>query len=165
MQELEWDARIYGPRGIGGWLAIVAIGLCISLIIAARQLFTHTIPALLGTEVVRFETFRTYYTYNSEWTIILIFDAVTYGFFLIYIGYLLFEFFQKKPVVPRLMIILYWVNLFVSFIRIYLLVTTVDSIPEEFQASLWSLFSSIAICAIWIPYFTSSRRVENTFAG
>ncbi|MFX3634571.1 MAG: DUF2569 domain-containing protein [Candidatus Pristimantibacillus sp.] len=163
--KMKWDKEIHGPRGIIGWLLVPIIGMVFSMFFTAIQLFTKTIPALSSdSEVVRFETWSFREIYDSEWTTILVFDAVFYGALIIYTGYVLFELLREKPIVPRLMIILYSVNLLAAIIRTYLLSTTVDAVSEELKASYWSIAIAVGICLVWIPYFKLSVRVENTFS-
>jgi len=163
---LEWDKNIHGPRGISGWLVVVLIGTIISMILVAVKLFSKTLPALFSdSEVVRFETRWFREIYDAEWTTILIFDAVFEGLTILYGCYVLFEFLKEKPIVPRLMIIFYSMNLLGTIIETCLLLTTVEAVSEEIIASYWSIGVALGVCLIWIPYFRMSSRVENTFSN
>jgi ABC-type multidrug transport system permease subunit len=113
---------------------------------------------------VRFETRFFREIYDAEWTTILTFDAVFEGLIILYCCYVLFEFLRKKPIVPRLMIILYSMNLLGIIIETCLLLTTVEAESEEIMASYWSIGVALGVCLIWIPYFKMSVRVENTFS-
>ncbi|TVX94879.1 DUF2569 domain-containing protein [Cohnella terricola] len=160
----EWDENIHGPRGISGWLMVVFLGLLISIFLVATKLFSKTLPALFSdSHIVRIKTRSFTEFYNEEWTTVLTFDAVFDGLTILYCCYVLFEFLRKKPIVPRLMIIFYSMNLLGTIIKSYLLTTTY-AVSEEMIASYWSIAIAIGICLIWIPYFKFSARVENTFA-
>ncbi|CAI6048706.1 hypothetical protein PAECIP112173_01304 [Paenibacillus sp. JJ-100] len=160
VEKVEWNKKVHGPRGIGGWLLVVFIGLLLSLLTVAIHLFNITLPALFSdSTIVRFET-----SYNADWTIYLTFDAVFKGGFALYCCYVIFRFLQKNPIVPRLMIILYYVNLIGVIIETCLLLTTVEAVSDNFNFSYWSIAQALAICIIWIPYFKLSDRVDNTFS-
>lgn len=166
VEKVEWNEKIHGPRGISGWLLVVFIGLLISMFLVANHLFSKTLPALFSdSKIVRFETwwFREYY--NADWATILTYEAVVEGLILLYSCYVLFEFLQKKPIVPRLMIIFYIVNLLSIIIETCLLLTTVEAVSEEIRLAYWSIAQALAVCLIWIPYFKLSVRVENTFSN
>lgn len=163
--EPEWNEKLYSPKGIEGWLIVVLIGMCISMFLAARQLFSQAIPGLFSdSRVVRFEGWSGTYFYDSEWTAILINDVVFNGALLIYVAYVFFEMIRMKSIVPRLMIILYSANLLSAIIRTCLILTTVEALDEEIKASFWAVATAFGICLIWIPYFMMSSRVENTFS-
>ncbi|AWB43692.1 hypothetical protein DCC85_05300 [Paenibacillus sp. CAA11] len=161
---MEWDRNIHGPRGIGGWLIVVLIGMIISMFLVAKQLFGKTLPALFtDSEVVRIETWWFREIYDAEWTTILTFDAVFEGLTIFYCCYVIIEFLREKPIVPRLMIIFYSMNLLGIIIETCLLLTTVEAVREEIIASYWSVGVALGVCLVWIPYFKMSARVENTF--
>ncbi|MDR0268838.1 DUF2569 domain-containing protein [Paenibacillus sp.] len=163
---MEWDRNIHGPRGISGWLNVVFVGMLISMFLVAVQLFGKTLPALFSdSEIVRFETRSFREIYDAEWTTILTFDAVFEGLIILYCCYVLFELFRKKPIVPRLMIILYSMNLLGTIIKTCLLLTTVEAVSEEITASYWSIGVALGVCLIWIPYFKMSVQVENTLSN
>lgn len=145
VEKIEWNKNIHGPRGIGGWLLVPFIGMLISIVLVARQLFSSEI-------------------YDADWTTILTFGAVFKGMLVLYCCYVIFEFLRKKPIVPRLMIIFYYMNLIGIIIETSLLLTTVEATSEEIKLAYWSIAQNFLVCIIWIPYFKLSDRVDNTFS-
>jgi hypothetical protein len=135
--------------GIGGWLILPAIGLIIVPIIGAISLFTG-----LNTyqDVARAG-------YGGVYALELI---VLLGL-LVFTIYAAVQFFGKEKNAPKIIIALCYVDIIASLVipGIELLVGAKEFAAESGRG----LFRDIVIAAIWIHYFSVSRRVKATFVN
>ena len=78
--------------------------------------------------------------------------------------------FQKRRVLPRLMIVFYIFNLAVCAMDLLAIVTFIANafpeiaknlIPESAKVVAQALVGTL----IWVPYFLVSKRVKNTFVN
>ncbi|WP_369127929.1 DUF2569 domain-containing protein [Paenibacillus aquistagni] len=147
--------------GLGGWLILIQIGLyltLIGLIILIRDSFynySDEIWQLLSTE-------GTIY-YHPLWRPIFIFESIYNILFFIFTITILVQFYRKKSIVPRLMIIFYSLSLLIGIFD-YIMMQQIPLARElEAASSIRDLIKSTVTCLIWIPYFLKSERVMNTF--
>ena len=150
--------------GIGGWLALVAIGVFISPFVA--------VAIDISTYSPYFEGGNFWYTLEYLNNVIPNFSllfwpevlfAVIFDFFLFYLLYLLIK---KKQFFPVLYIRLAYISivyLIVDYWAGYTLMG-VDALPTdplEFRAIFGTLFTLM----VWVPYMYKSVRVKNTFVN
>ncbi|MEK4661734.1 DUF2569 domain-containing protein [Priestia sp. FSL H7-0729] len=160
--EQKTDYRPLGVSGLGGWLILIQIGLFLTVILLAVQLFQQIIPTFT-TETWEMLTFKQSDYYHPLWGPVLIFEMVYNTLFLLFSVYTIFAFYSKKAILPRLMIIFYGLSLIVGIID-YLLLLQIPLAKElEDGSSIRDIAKSVITCAIWIPYFIKSERVHNTF--
>ncbi|WP_339240617.1 DUF2569 domain-containing protein [Paenibacillus sp. FSL R5-0517] len=162
VQEPKTDYRPLGVSGLGGWLILIQIGLFLTVILLAVQLFQQIIPTFT-TETWEMLTSKQSDYYHPLWGPVLIFEMVYNTLFLLFSVYTIFAFYSKKAILPRLMIIFYGLSLIVGIID-YLLLLQIPLAKElEDGSSIRDIAKSVITCAIWIPYFIKSERVHNTF--
>ena len=162
-----------GPSGLGGWLVLPIIGLILSALAVVGRALTDTIPTFRdGTWAIL--TTPGSEAYHPAWAPLLLFEYLTDAIVLVCAIVLLVFLFQKRPILPRLM---------VGFWSFSFLIVLIDSlvvlefapellpdaaVREEIGWTTARLMGDVARvglgCAIWIPYFLMSRRVKNTFA-
>lgn len=158
------DYTKFGISGLGGWLVFIQIGLYTTIIGVVVVLFNYSYPAL-STETWELLTSKSSEYYNAMWAPLIIFETLYSIGLLIFTLVILTFFYRRKRVLPRLMIIFYSINVFISLIN-FVLNTQIATIPElesERGSQIRDIVQAIITCAIWIPYFLKSERVKNTF--
>lgn len=147
------------PKGIGGWLVLPAIGLCLTPIMlgigiwqVASVIFGGSWPAL---------TTPGGPSYHPLYRVLLPAEIVVNVGMLIFVLALIFLFFSKSARVPKLMILFYLLNL---------AVVAVDTLfASQLPGFVWDrevvkdVSRTLITAVIWVPYFLVSRRVANTF--
>jgi hypothetical protein len=162
VEESKVDYRPLGVSGLGGWLILIQIGLFLTIILLAIQLFQYSLPAVI-TESWELLTSDQSDYYHPLWGPVIIFETVYNALFLMFSIYTVIAFYRKKSIFPRLMIMFYSVSLVVGIID-YLLLLQIPMARElEDGSSVRDIVKSVLTCAIWIPYFIKSERVHNTF--
>jgi transglutaminase-like putative cysteine protease len=155
--------NMYGEEmRIGGWLVLIAIGLIVLPLKMSYDLVSNP-------EYFDQKTWKLFFQSSSSAHITLgIISMVKMVYELLMIIYaclLIFLFFERRTTLPRLIILLYIVS--VSFqIAEAIIVLTLN--PDGYSGAERSkLISDITrtfiFAAIWIPYFTISYRVKQTF--
>lgn len=151
-----------GISGLGGWLVLVQIGLILSTINIILHLYRYTIPSL-SPDVWNALTSEQSSLYHPLWGPAIAFDAIYNMASLAFCFFILFCFYSKKSILPRLMIILYAVNLIVSIIEPFWINQLLSAEENNDGYKLGGTFRAALTCLIWIPYFLKSERVRNTF--
>lgn len=162
LEEKKSDTPPLGVSGLGGWLILVQIGLYTTVIMLLVQLFVFTLPSF-GADIWNSLTLKDSDLYHPLWAPVLLFETAYNICFLGFCIYILFMFYGKKSILPRLMMIFYGASLMVTIVDMVLLyqiplfreINSGDGFKDLFRATL--------IAAIWIPYFLKSERVKNTF--
>ena len=150
------------PRGLGGWLIIVAISLCISPIKSVFSVMNDLLPIFRegywdmlttpGSEV-----------YHRLWVLLIIFEVIGNAFFIIFSIILIPLFFTKFYRFPTLMIV-FIASSFLFQISDFFLADLIPIVASENDGEFVAeLFNTIFKAMIWIPYLLSSKRVKNTF--
>lgn len=145
--------------GIGGWLILVAIGLLytpvaiVQQIVALAPMYDLQIWKTLSNPVSEHFVFLGVPT--------LLFTVSVNAFLLCYSLVLLVFFFRKKKLLIPLIIGFYIVSI-VSIIVDHALSALVFSSPPAAK-EIGEVIGQGIRCAIWIPYFLRSRRVDATF--
>ncbi|WNS46066.1 DUF2569 domain-containing protein [Paenibacillus sp. MMS20-IR301] len=151
-----------GPKGLGGWLVLIQIGLFLTLLMLAVQILQSTIPSLKP-DIWGLLTAKDSELYHVLWGPIIIFEAIANVGQFLFCLFVLGMFYSKKSSVPLLMIIFYGGSMIIGIID-YALVQQIPIVQElEDGSSVSDIGRSVVTCAIWIPYFLKSRRVRNTF--
>lgn len=144
----------FNKSGLGGWLIVTQIGLFLSLILNGISL-TGLIVELSDGNNWQFLTsgFKTYLVFIIGYSILL----------LLFIIFILTQFYKKKVLVPKMMMIMYGVNLAVAVINFIVFQQVTYAIEAEIASLLKEVIQAGIAAAIWIPYFIKSKRVKNTF--
>jgi hypothetical protein len=150
------------PRGLGGWLIPVAIGLVLTAGRAILLVFGTFLPIFTDG---RWEVLTTKGSpaFHPFWAPLLWFELT--GNVLLGIAAIagLVLFFRKSAAFPTFMIGLYLFG--AMFLLIDLVaVTRIPAVGSTDDSSgARDLMRSLVACAIWIPYMRKSQRVRNTF--
>jgi hypothetical protein len=150
------------PRGLGGWLILVAIGLVLTAGQAFLLLFGTFVPIFTDGQWEALTT-KGISTYHPLWAPLLLFEATGNVLLAVAAVTALVLFFRKSAAFPGFMIGFY------LFAAMFLLIDVVAGtrIPAVASSddfgSTRGLMRALIACAIWIPYMRKSRRVRNTF--
>ncbi|MFD0673774.1 DUF2569 domain-containing protein [Cohnella sp. GCM10027633] len=149
---------------MGGWLVLVQIGLYATILLLIVQFFNDTLPALQSEEWDLLTT-KGSELYDPMWQPVLIFEIAANVLLLLMSFYCLYNLYRRKSILPKLMIIFYSGSLAAGIID-YALLNQIALVKEFdlLDADIMRDNVRAAItCAIWIPYFIKSERVQNTF--
>ena len=151
-------------KGLGGWLILVGIGVVISPI---RLLF-EAIPMYVELfSNGSFENLTTPGTvvYHPLW-IFVIYGEILANIFMFGLGlYLLYLYFGKKPLFPKVYIFGLCFSLAIIIVDT-LIIGIIVPLEDVLDPVVVADFSrSLIAAAIWIPYMLVSQRVEQTFVA
>jgi len=151
------------PVGIGGWLIVVAVGLSLTPIRIAAEILATVRPLNSALwHALTTPGARAYHPLFGPW---IVGQLVVYSALLLWALALLYFFFAKKRLFPRLM---------VAFLIARALAQVADisvalRIPMVASSVQVNAFGgpiiAIVVAAIWVPYFRRSRRVAVTFVN
>lgn len=148
----------FNKSGLGGWLILPQFGL-----------FTTAIMLILGILSLDVAYFN-----GEAWDILsdqpgyrayVIFSIIYNISMLVFTIFSIVQFYRKKAMLPRLMIILYTVAISMSIIDLIMLQQLTFVTNEEMKALITNLGRNILAGGIWMPYFIKSKRVKNTFVA
>ncbi len=147
---------------IGGWLILVAIGLILTPLRLGFALFKDILP-VFSAETWQVLTTPGTEAYHPSWAPLLIFELVGNIIFIIFPIVIAIFFFQKRKVVPKLIIAFLLSNL--AFVGSdYFLANTIPFVAsQDDPASLKELARTLVGSLIWVPYFLVSKRAKATF--
>jgi len=143
-------------KGIGGWLILPAIGLAISPFLSLHGIITD-IQLLIGREQLGV------LPSHPSFTRLIIFEFIINAAFFVALICLNILFYTKKRLLPKCMIAFYAAQC-VLMLADHLATETVFP-SVDLSAGLFTVVKAFIAAAVWIPYFYSSIRVENTFVN
>lgn len=150
------------PKGLGGWLILVGIGLFLTPFIIMASLLMDYLP--IFTEGY-WEVMTTpgSEAYHPLWAPVITVEIIGNIFFILFGIVLVILFFTKSHRFPKFAIVFYASNLlFIVFDLLW-----ASGIPAVsalgYYDSFKDMVQALAKCAIWIPYMLVSKRVKNTF--
>lgn len=150
------------PKGIGGWLILVVIGLIVSPLKITYFLAINHWPIFRDGAWQQLTTPGTE-AYHALWAPLLVFEIVG-NLGCIALGLITLWFLvQRSRRTPRLAII--WLTCMTVFVVIdYFAADLIPAIAAQPDPeSTKELVRSLVNAAIWIPYFMVSKRVKATF--
>jgi len=151
-----------GPRGLGGWLILVAIGLVIAPLRMTALTVTDLVPIITGGYWSAL-TDPTSPTYHPLWAPLLILEGVGNTVFSVFAAILLVLFFQRSRRFPGLMVA-YLVSSLLFVTADYFVAELIPVVAAQDDVNSTRELGRAAVASlIWIPYFRRSRRVRNTF--
>ncbi|MBO9597224.1 MAG: DUF2569 domain-containing protein [Cohnella sp.] len=163
-KEKQPPLLLLGVSGLGGWLVLVQIGIYLTILLNILTLDRDTLPAF-SSDTWEMLTSKDSIVYDPLWAPLLIFELVVNTLFILFGIFCLYNMYRKKSIFPKLMIIVYSSSLAVAIID-YIWLNQI-SIVNEYdlvgQDDVRDIIRSVITCAIWIPYFRKSERVQNTF--
>lgn len=150
-------------EGLGGWLIVVGIGLCVSPIQSFLEF--GVFKQMFSDGTWEAFTLQSSEFYNPLFGVLICFEFIFSCIFFIAYTSLIFLFFKKKQIFPKIFIITLLANF--AFIIIDALVRKVvfPTEPAFDEDTRKNAFQKAVQCAIWIPYMIKSVRVKNTFVN
>ena len=149
--------------GIGGWLILPLLGLCITPFRIGHLLWTHFWPVFSNKNIWFILGDPASPNYHPAWIPYLLFEVI--GNTLIIAGALvcLRFFLRKSRHTPKLIIAWYLISVVVTMLD-PLIGELIPAVAAESNAeSIQEIGRSLLAAIIWIPYFLKSRRVKATF--
>jgi hypothetical protein len=167
LEKIEFAPRPVGPIGLGGWLILPLLGLFVTLFVVGAALVTDVIPLISGPSWSALTTPGSP-VFHSSWAPYIIASLVSN--IVLFVGSiaLLLLAFQKKRLFPLLMVAFYLTIVATSAVDLWAYTSFLKEVlPDEVAANASAVTRefarSIVGCLIWIPYFMTSKRVQNTF--
>jgi hypothetical protein len=158
------------PMGVGGWLVLPIIGLCITALWALVDI-TRYLPTMWRAWDVFTDPASD--AYHPLWGPYIGFSTFLQFFLLLAPIFLLWLINKKKRVLPAIIVGYYVAVLFILLIDFVAVATffsewmadlgRADEVSTEVFRAASSVFRGIIFCGIWIPYFLLSSRVRATF--
>ena len=151
-----------GPKGLGGWLILVIIGVVLSpirIIIFSAITFVPLFQDGTWTSLTSPES----ELYSPYWAPILLFEIGGNIFFAIAYIFLAYLLFTKSRLFPRCYIALAALNLVFMVVDAVGVSAAFPEIPLFEPDSTREIVRGVVSCGIWIPYMLVSKRVQNTF--
>ena len=150
-----------GPSGIGGWLYLVAVGLCVAPI----RIGAEIVKGLRPLHPVTWHAITTPGTgaYHPLFGPLIVGELVVNAALLIWAGVLLYLFFGKRRSFPTMMIMFLVTRVLFQAADLglaFMIPITAARIGPEVYGGL---AGGILVTLIWGRYFVTSRRVEATF--
>jgi transglutaminase-like putative cysteine protease len=149
-------------EGLGGWLILVAVGLClrpvmilVTIIQAKDGYFNASVWQLLSTPGS--EHHQPNFTLVAPLELILNFTLFTYAIFLPVL------FFRRSHLFPRAIQIFLGLCVLVALFGVWSNTLLGQNDPQLQMETTKLLVQTVIGAAIWIPYFSMSRRVRRTF--
>ncbi len=148
-------------KGIGGWLILVAVGLCLQPLLLLKALSENAAAFKPDTWGV-LTTFGTF-AYHPLWAPLLVAETGVNVVLLAWSGVLLYFFFSRGRRFPSLVIAYMGVSV-AAVIADLAVASAIPVTRARLAAGAYGQVGrSVISAAIWIPYFLRSRRVAATF--
>jgi len=150
-----------GPSGIGGWLYLVAVGLCVAPI----RIGAEIVKGLRPLEPATWHAITTPGTraYHPLFGTLIVGELVVNAALFIWAAVLLYLFFAERRSFPVVMttFMITRVRFQAADLGVALMIpaTAARIGPAVYGA----LAGGVLVTLIWVPYFIRSRRVESTF--
>lgn len=150
-----------GPSGIGGWLYLVAVGLCVAPIRIGAEIVKGLRPLEPGTwHAITTPGTRAYHPLFGP---LIVGELVVNAALLIWAGVLLYLFFAKRRSFPTMMIMFLITRVVFQAADLGLALMVPIAAARIGPQIYGALVAGILVALIWGRYFATSRRVEATF--
>lgn len=148
-------------EGIGGWLILVAIGVVLRPIVLLWTVLSVSLPVINESwSVVTTPGTEAYHPLFGPLLMLELLGNLGFALWGIVIAVL---FFQKKRIVPA-MLIAYLIGNTVFLIADVVMAQQIPLLAAQDMSEAWGeVARGLIACAIWVPYFLVSKRVEATF--
>jgi hypothetical protein len=156
------SATAEGPKGLGGWLVLPAIGLVVTPFWILVTFVRDLLPVFDG-DTWSLLTTPGSAVYHPALGPLLIFEVVANIFLIVFTIYVIYLFFTKSRKLPKMMIA--WLLISGAIVAIDTFAgLLIPIVAADADASYYKeLIRGIIAIAIWVPYFNMSKRVKNTF--
>ncbi len=151
-----------GPKGLGGWLVLPAIGMIIAPLITLNTIGSDFFTIFTSGSWEALTTPGTE-AYHWLWKPTLIYEIVGNVGLIIFDLVLLVLFFTKSHRFPTLYIALLISNVLFVMSDLFLAMQIPVVAGNSDFGSLRELIRAAVGATIWIPYMLVSKRVKNTF--
>jgi len=142
-------------EGIGGWLVLVGIGIVLSPFLIVISSISEGYFNLTSWKNIQNLNIENKFLFQLTW----IFEITT-NTLLFYFSILInLLYFKRRNTLPQLIIWFYSFNLLIQCLDLYLIWKVNEISSQNWQAFFKTLIGAI----IWIPYFSLSLRVKETF--
>jgi hypothetical protein len=151
-------------KGLGGWLILVGIGVVIAPIrqlLAFIQIYEPLFEDGIWTTLTSVDS----EAYNPLWAPLLIGEIAYNCFMVVVFFYLVYLFFSKHYLFPRVYIAVSFIALFFIPLYAWQVSNLLPSEPMIDSETAKTLMSVLARCLIWVPYMLFSKRVKLTFVN
>jgi hypothetical protein len=150
-----------GPSGIGGWLYVVAVGLCVAPI----RIGAEIVKGLRPLDPVTWHAITTPGTraYHPLFGPLIVGELVVNAALFIWAGVLLYLFFAKRRAFPTMMIMFLVTRVLFQVADLGVALMIPITAARIGPAVYGALAGGVLVTLIWVPYFIRSRRVESTF--
>lgn len=149
-------------QGIGGWLTLVAIMVCLSPLRIAFYLYNDLYKPVITTDVWSMLTDPTSQHYIAAFKLVFIVEFLLNILMILVWLYLAFLFFSKKRLFKKLFIGILIITPII-LITDTLVTSQILNAPAFDEEIFRELFRGIFAALIWITYTLKSKRVSNTF--
>lgn len=148
----------YTEDSIGGWLVLLAIGLCFTPLILLYRVLAN--PDFFNPEIWSLWT-----NGYLEMGILIAFEIIFNTSAFVFSILILILFFKKRTIAPKVIIIYMVANfLFLMLDTAVVISTNSDFISEMEKSEVYTqIISSLIRISIWVPYLIFSERVKDTF--
>jgi hypothetical protein len=150
-----------GPSGIGGWLYLVAVGLCVTPIRIAMEI----VKGLRSLDPATWQAVTTPGTraYHPLFGPLIAGELVVNAALFIWAGVLLYLFFAKRRAFPAVMITFMITRVVFQAADLGLALMIPITAARIGGEVYGALGAGILVAVIWGRYFVMSKRVEATF--
>ena len=150
-----------GPSGIGGWLYVVAVGLCVAPIRIAAEIVKGLRP--LDPATWHAVTTPGTHAYHPLFGLLIVGELVVNAALLIWAGALLYLFFAKRRSFPVVMITFMITRVVFQAADLGVALMIPATAARIGPAVYGALAGGVVVTLIWVPYFIRPRRVEAIF--
>ncbi|WP_130284774.1 DUF3857 domain-containing protein [Aquimarina brevivitae] len=149
---------------IGGWLILIAIGITITpirSIIAMYTEFDNFFSAATWAYISQEHSSLTELSYS----LLIILEIIYNAAFLVYSILIAILFYQRRTILPQLIIIYYVVTFAFTVLDTVVAFSLNDTLYSETDKieAYKDIARSLFVMVIWVPYFLVSKRVKSTF--
>ena len=149
------------PSGIGGWLLLVAAGICLAPLRIAAEILRGLRPLEPATwHAVTTPGTRAYHPLFGP---LIVGELVVNAALLIWAGVLVYLFFTRRRSFPAMMITFMITRVAVQAADTGAALMIPAAAARMGPAACAGVASGILVALIWVPYLIKSRRVEATF--
>lgn len=149
------------PSGIGGWLYLVAIGLCLTPL----RIGAEIIQGLRSLEPTAWQGVTTPGSpaYHPLFGPLILGELVANVALLLWALALLYLFFARRRAFPRAMIVFLIVRVVIQMADIVVARSIPLAAATIGPRVYGALAGNLLVVFLWVPYFLKSRRVAATF--
>jgi hypothetical protein len=150
-----------GPSGIGGWLLLVAVGVCLTPLRIAAEIVRGLRP--LEPATWRAVTTPGSRAYHPLFGPLIVGELVVNAVLLIWAGVLVYLFFTRRRAFPVAMIAFMIARVVAQVADAGVALMIPAAAARMGPATYGGIASGVLVALVWVPYLIKSRRVELTF--